>query len=351
MFEGLIHEWDGEEVVVRYDQPSGTWMFVGVHSTVLGPGMGGTRMKTYDAPSDGLRDVLRLSGAMTLKNSVARIPYGGGKAVLAVPSVPQGEERRRLLLRYAELVDSLGGTYIAAADMNTDADDMDVVGERCRYVLGRSPSHGGAGDPAPGTAVGVFHGILACAAYAYGTRDLDGRSVLVQGVGAVGGRLVELLHEVGAVLLVCDVDPARAREAADRFGAKVVDPEAAAETECDVYAPCATGAVLSSDSIPRLRCRIVAGAANNQLATPEDAARIRDAGVLYAPDYVINAGGVLNLAALETLGWTETQLAERLAAIGDTLTEVFRTAEGEGITTDAAAGRLARARIDAARSS
>jgi leucine dehydrogenase len=352
MFEDVLRDWDGDEAVVRFDAPTGTWMIAAVHDTTLGPGMGGTRMKAYAAPHDALADALRLAGAMTLKQAAADLPYGGGKAVLAVPEVPPpgSEQRGEMLRRYARMVDALGGTYVTAADMNTGQADMDVIGELTSHVLGRSRDRGGSGDPAPGTARGVFHGILATVRRAMGSSTpLAGRTVLVQGVGSVGGRLVEMLHEAGATLLVADADPARARGVAARADATVIDPDTAIGTECDVYAPCATGGVLSAATIPRLRCRVVAGAANNQLAEPRDAELLAEAGILYAPDFVINAGGVLHLAGYETLGWTDEQMAARLEGIGDTLTEVFSTSEREGITTDAAAERLARARIDAAR--
>ena len=351
MFEDLLATWDGEEAVVRFDEPTGAWMIVAVHDTTLGPGMGGTRMKAYAAPHDALADALRLSGAMTLKQAAADLPYGGGKAVIAIPELPArgSEERHRLLLRYARMVDALGGTYVTAADMNTGQADMDVIGEGTTHVLGRSPELGGSGDPAPGTAAGVFHGIRASAERGLGSDELDGRTVLVQGAGSVGGRLVILLHEVGAKVLVADVDPGRAREAADRAGGTAIDADDVIGTECDVFAPCATGGVLSAATIPKLRCRVVAGAANNQLAERHDAELLADAGILYAPDFVINAGGVMHLAGSETLGWTPEEMATRLTGIGDTLMAVYDAADRDGITTDAAAERLARSRIDAAR--
>jgi leucine dehydrogenase len=349
MFEDLLRGWDGEEVAVRFDEPTKTWMLVCVHSTALGPAMGGTRMKPYPTPHDALADGLRLSSAMTLKQAAADLPYGGGKAVLAVGSVPSGDERRTLLLRYGELVASLGGTYVTAADMNTREADMDVVAERCPYVLGRSRTAGGAGDPGPGTATGVFHGLRASARHAYGTDELDGRTVLVQGVGSVGSRLAELLAEANATLLLADVDPERAKQAAQRLGATAIDADQVMNAECDIFAPCATGGILSAATIPKLRCSVVAGAANNQLAESRDAELLQEAGILYAPDFVINAGGVVHLAGYETLGWNDEQMAARLAGIGDTLTEVFHAAERDGVSTDEAAQRLARARIDAAR--
>jgi leucine dehydrogenase len=349
MFEELIQGWDGEEVVVRFDHPTATWMLIGVHSRVLGPAMGGTRMKAYAKAEEALADVLRLSSAMTLKQAAAGLPYGGGKAVLAVNGTPAGQGRRELLVRYADLVASLGGTYVTAADMNTGQQDMDVIFERCPHVLGRSPDNGGSGDPGAGTASGVFHGLVSSVRHLLGSDDLEGLTVLVQGVGSVGSRLAALLAEGGASVLVSDTDAERAKRTAKETGATVIEPDEVIGTATDVYAPCAVGGTLSAETIPRLRCRIVAGAANNQLAASGDARRLRDAHVLYAPDYVINAGGVIHLAGFETLGWTQRQVGERIAGIGRTLTEVYRAAEAEGITTTAAADRIATARIQAAR--
>jgi leucine dehydrogenase len=351
MFEDLLRGWDGEEAVVRFDEPTGAWMFVGVHSTALGPAMGGARLKAYGSPHEAFADVLRLSAAMTSKQAAAGVPYGGGKAVLAVPSVPArgSDDRRRLLDRYASTVDSLHGTYVTAADMNTGEADMDVIFRTTPHVLGRSRATGGSGDPAPGTATGVFHGIRASVARVFGSPDLSERTVLVQGAGAVGGRLVRLLAEVGATILVADVDRGRAQDAAVAVGGEVVESDAVVGTVSDVFVPCASGGVLSAETIPKLACRVVAGAANNQLAEPADAERLRAAEILYAPDYVINAGGVIHLAGYETLGWDDAQMAARLAGIGQTLTDVFEAADRDGITTAAAADRLARERLDAAR--
>jgi leucine dehydrogenase len=220
-----------------------------------------------------------------------------------------------------------------------------VIGETTPHVLGRSRSKGGAGDPGAATAIGVFHGIQAAVTHWFGSADLGGHSVLVQGLGSVGGRLAEHLHEAGANLLVSDVDEVRASAVADEIGAKVIGPEDMTSTECDVFAPCATGKVFTPATIPTLKCRIVAGAANNQLGSSEDGERLREAGILYAPDYVVNAGGVIHLVGREALGWDELTVAERLRGIGDTLIEVFLAAEREGISTAAAADRLARARL------
>ena len=349
MFEELLRAWDGEEVAVRYDAPTHTWMLVCVHSTVLGPGAGGTRMKVYPAAHDALRDGLRLSSAMTNKNAAAGLPLGGGKAVLAVPAIPRGEARRELLLRYADLVESLHGTYRTACDMNTTPEDMDVIAERCSSVFGRSVSAGGSGSSAISTADGVFHGIRAAVAHAFGSASLEGRTALVQGVGAVGRPLAEQLAAAGAALILSDVDDMRAEELATELGTEVVAPDEAIETECEIFSPCATGAVLSAETIPRLRCRIVAGAANNQLDSPEDAERFSEHGILYAPDYVVNAGGIIHLASLEMLGEDEAQKDERVRAIADTLAAVFRAADIEGISTGAAAERLVARRLEGGR--
>ncbi len=344
MFE-LLERWDGEEVAVRFDRDLATWMFVCVHSTRLGPACGGTRMKSYAEPSDALRDGLRLSGAMTAKNAVAGLPLGGGKAVLAVPEILQGDRRRELFLRYGDLVRSLGGTYVTACDMNTSERDMDVVGERCSHVFGRSVARGGSGSSAPATATGVFHGIRASVAHAFGSPDLGGRTVLVQGVGSVGRSLAGQLGQAGARLLVTDVDRARAVEVAEALGAEIVAPEDAFRTACDVFSPNATGGTLSSETIPELRCRIVAGAANNQLARPEDAELFGPLRILYAPDYVINAGGIIHLASLELFGEDEAQRDERLLGIGEALTEVFEAAAAENLSTEAAAERIVERRL------
>jgi leucine dehydrogenase len=341
VLEELIRSWDGEEVVVRFDQPTGTWMFVCIHSTFRGPAGGGTRMKVYAKPSDALADAMQLASAMTLKMAAVDMPFGGAKAVLAVPELLDGEARRGLLLRYGDLVASLRGTFNTGPDVNTSAADMDVIGERCGYVFCRSDENGGSGDPGPHTARGVFHGIRASVRHVFGTDSLEGRVVLVQGLGSVGGPLAGELLAAGARVLASEVVPGRA----ERLGAEVVPAEEVIGTQCDVYAPCALGGTLNAETIPLLTCRIVAGSANNQLAEPEDAERLRAAGILYAPDFVINAGGVLNSLGSEHLGWAREQIEERLAGIGDTLEEIYRTAEAEGITTEAAAEHTARTRL------
>jgi leucine dehydrogenase len=344
-FERIIESWDGEQVLVRFDAPTGTWIFICIHSTLLGPAAGGTRMKVYESTVDALRDGTRLAAGMTVKMAVAGFSLGGGKAVLAVPALLEGNEREGLFRRYSEAIASLGGSFWTGCDMNTTPGDLDVIAERCLYVFGRSVESGGSGEPGPSTARGVLYGVQACLTHIEGSPSLEGRSVLVQGVGSVGASLAELLAQAGARVLVTDIAPERAAELGHRVGAEVVLPEHALETECDVYAPCATGGTLSADTVPRLRCRVVAGSANNQLATPDDADRLRERGILYAPDFVINAGGAFYNAGTEALGWDATQVEQALQGIGDTLAEIFRRSENEGMSTGRVAEALAARRL------
>jgi leucine dehydrogenase len=345
-FEELLETWDGETAAIRRDRESGSWIFVCVHSTRLGPAGGGTRMKVYGTPAEGLQDAMRLSAAMTQKLAVARLPFGGGKAVIAVPELPTGKPRRELLLRYADLVESLGGTYRTSSDMNTGPADMDVIGERTEYVFGRSVAAGGSGNPGPSTAVGVYHGIRASLSHAFGSGDLAGRNVVVQGAGAVGSPLAQELASAGASVLVADIEPERAEALAAQVGGAAIPAEQLFETDCDVYAPCAVGGTLSVETVPRLRCRIVAGSANNQLAEPEAANVLRERGILYAPDYVVNAGGAIAIVGLEQLGWTKSELDAALARIGETLLETYEWADAQGISTAAAADVLAEERLE-----
>jgi leucine dehydrogenase len=278
---------------------------------------------------------------MTRKLAVAGLPFGGGKGVIAVPELPTGPDRRALFLRYGDLVASLGGVFRTSSDMNTGEADMDVIGERTGFVFGKSVDAGGGGSPAPPTALGVFHGIRASLAHAFGSDDLRGRTVLVQGAGGVGSVLAERLADAGASVRVADVDAARASAVAGRVSGTTVPADDVVGTECDVYAPCAVGGVLSPASVPRLACSIVAGSANNQLAEPEVAELLRERGILYAPDFVINGGGAIALVGLEQLGWTSSEVEAALAGIGDTLREIYERAERRGSSTAAEADRLA----------
>src|SRR5947209_15991321 len=234
-FEELLERWGGEQVVIHHDAQSGAWIFICLHSTRLGPAGGGTRMKVYDTPADGLADAMRLSAGMTAKLAVAGLELGGGKAVLAVPNIPAGDERRALLHRYGDLVASLGGNFLTSSDINTAELDMDVISERTKHVFGRSESNGGAGNPGPHTAMGVYHGIRASLAHVFGSSEVNGRTVLVQGAGSVGAPLAVLLGHDGAVVRVADVDAERAEAAATAAGGTTVPAEAALATQCDVY--------------------------------------------------------------------------------------------------------------------
>jgi leucine dehydrogenase len=344
--EQIVEQWDGEEVVARFDAASGAWMIVCLHSRRLGPAAGVTRMKVYGGPAEALLDGTRLAAGMTAKFAVAGLPFGGGKAVIAVREIPTGDERRQLLRRYADVICSLGGNYLTGCDMNTSPADLDVIAETCPHVFGHSS---GSGEPGPFTARGVFHALRASVDHVFGPDSLPGRTVLVQGVGSVGSRLAALLADAGAEVILTDVDRSRAAPLAGQLGARAVAPERALETECDVYAPCATGGTVSADTIPLLRCRIVAGAANNQLGEPEDAERLRERGIIYAPDYVVNAGGVFHNVGREALGWGDEEVDRALEGIGDTVRRILARSDAEGISTGRAAEELVAERLSAAR--
>jgi leucine dehydrogenase len=302
-------------------------------------------MWRYDDSACGVADALRLARAMTYKAACAGLPLGGGKGVIMLrDGAPQGHARRDVLLDFGETVDALDGAYITAEDVGTSSRDMTVIAEATRHVSGLAQARGGSGDPSPYTALGVQAAVLASCERAFGSASLKGRSVAVVGLGSVGLRLARLLARRGASLVVSDIDE-RKRADADKLAARWLAPDRALVAEVDVLAPCALGGVLNDETVPLLRCRVVAGAANNQLGAAEDGDRIRAAGILYAPDYVVNAGGVIHLAGTETLGWDASTLAKRLEGIGDTLLEVFDSAERDDTSTAAAADRLAARRL------
>jgi len=343
-----LEGWGGEELVIRRDPPTGAWIAIAIHSTLRGPAVGGTRIRRYPSVSDALVDVLRLSGGMTVKNAVAGLPCGGAKAVIAVSSDLVGSEREALLERYAAIIESLGGRFDTGPDIGSTEADMDVIGHVTEHVFCRSHAAGGSGTASPWTAAGVLSGIHATLRHRTGSEDLNGRRVLVQGLGEVGGALIGLLHRAGAHLVLTDADPARVEAAMARFpDALAVPPEDATSAECDVFAPCAIGGILSSDTIPGLRCSIVAGAANNQLLEEADAGRLRAAGILYAPDFVINGGGIIRGVGAERLGWTDAQIDARVEGIGQTLEAIYRDSERLDISTAAAAMRLAQEALTA----
>ena len=338
--EEQIQSWDGECVVIRYDRPTSTWVFVAVHDRTLGMAMGGCRMKTYGSPAEGLKDAQRLAAGMTLKWAGIDFPLGGGKAVLATPRPLEGEEREGLLLRFGELVEGLGGMYGTGVDLGTTPADMSVVGRRTSRVAGRRPEDGGAGDPGPWTALGVLEGMKAALDHVYGRPKLEDRTVVVQGVGGVGQPLARMLAEVGARVVVSDVAAGKAQELAKELGGEAVEPDQAYDVECDVFAPCAVGAVLNQDTVPRLRCRVVAGSANNQLDTDQDAARLAEREILYVPDFILNAGGAVAHGLLEFLGGMKADVEPRVRQIGPTVRAVLeRAAEDGTLPLDAAVAR------------
>ncbi len=333
--------WNGEELIERLDAETGATIFIALHSSRLGPATGGTRWKTYPDLAAARRDAERLSEGMTCKWAAAGFPRGGGKAVLAVPPGLEAARRDGLLRRYGSFIRELGGRFWTGADVGTSSRDMDVIAETgAPYVFSRSPAHGGAGDSSGWTALGVEAGIRTTCARLYGDASLSGRRIVVQGAGSVGSALIQRLRAAGAALAFSDVDETSVRRQRDE-GLAFLDPAVVLETPCDVLAPCALGGILDAGTIPRLRCRAVAGAANNQLGEPQDAESLRARGILYAPDFVINAGGAVGITGQESLGWPPERARQEVLRIGATLESVYALAEAQGITTDAAARRIA----------
>jgi leucine dehydrogenase len=343
--EELIKTWDGESVITRYDKQTGTWMFIAIHSTALGTATGGTRMKSYPRPDAALQDAMRLAEGMTYKWAGIDFPCGGGKAVLALSQELKDDARTALISRYGNWLSDLGGVFETGPDLGTAPVDMDIIRKQYPGVFGCTPEAGGRGDPGPYTALGVFSGIQASCKYVFGTNELSNRTVLVQGLGSVGAPLTGYLLEAGCNVCITDVNKERIDSLQSEHDVEVIDPEAVHKQPCDVFAPCATGGILGSETIPELECAIVAGGANNQLAVPEDAERLRNRDILYAPDFIINAGGALYLLALESMGWTLEQVREAILGFGETLTKIYTAADQSGIDTARAAEHLAKERI------
>lgn len=333
-----------ERVVHCTDPDSGLNAFISVHDTTLGPALGGVRMLPYASGEEALADAMRLAKAMTYKAAVARTGQGGGKGVIvADPS----EKTEAMMLAMGRLIKALDGQFIAAEDMNMTVADLETMARETRWVSGLSHERGSSGNPSPLTALGCLVGIQASAEEVFGTESLSGRCVAVQGVGAVGGALAKLCIEEGAEVAVCDLDGEKARRFADSNGATALEgPDACLSYPCDILSTCARGGILNAETIPKLQCRIVAGAANNQLDEPGDAERLQKRGILYAPDYVINAGGIINIACeFAPAGYSDAAARERVMGIGPTLKDVLRISREEDISTAAAADRLAEARL------
>src|SRR4051794_11262007 len=333
-----------EQVVFCHDRRTGLRSVIAIHSTVLGPALGGTRFYPYVSEEDAVEDVLRLSRGMTYKSAASGLDLGGGKAVIM--GDPREVRTEALLRTYARFVDSLGGRYVTAEDVGTTQADMDLIRRETPFVTGVSRSLGGSGDPSAATAYGVFHAMKAVAQRLWGGTSLQGRHVVVSGAGKVGSSLLRHLVEERAQLTVADVNPASVERSAADFGAEVVPPEKAHAVECDIFSPCAMGGVLNPTTISELRCAAVVGSANNQLADPSCAELLAGASVLYAPDYIVNAGGVINIAdELSSSGYHRERAYAAVRRIFDTTGAVLDTAAAEGITTAVAADQLAERRI------
>jgi leucine dehydrogenase len=340
VFEAFGDEY--EQVVFFHDPATGLRAIVAIHSTTLGPALGGTRFYPFASESDALHDVLRLSRSMTYKAAAAGLDLGGGKAVIV--GDPKRIKSEELLRAYGRFIETLGGRYITAEDIGTSRDDMDLIRRETRYVTGVSPEFGGSGDPSPVTAYGVLLGLRACAEEAWQEHSLEGRKVAVQGVGKVGYHLVKLLVEEGAFVIVADLDVDAVAHVVRDFGVETAEPEKIHAIECDVFAPCAMGAVIRDDTIPELKCRVVAGSANNQLERPEHGEALAAAGIVYAPDYVINAGGLINVAD-ELQGYDADRARSGVERIYRTLREIFNIARDQHLTPADAADRYAEERI------
>ena len=338
---------DHELVVFARDADSGLRAVIAVHSTALGPAVGGCRMWNYASEEEAVRDALRLSKGMSHKNAMADLPLGGGKSVIMAP---EGNFDRQALLRaFGRAVDALGGRYVTAEDVGTSVADMLTIRSVTEHVSGHSADPNKGGDPSPYTALGVYHGICASVRHKLGKASLEGVTVAVQGLGNVGRNLCALLHRDGAKLIVTDISADRVQAAVAAHGATAVGLEEILSVEADVLAPCALGAVLNAQTIPALNVPVVAGAANNQLATAEDGERLRERGILYAPDYVLNAGGIIAVSHEILNDFEQARVIAKVEAIDPRLIEIFTEADKAGLSTATVADRMAEARIATAR--
>ncbi len=336
-----------EQVVFCNDKDTGLKAIIGIHNTVLGPALGGTRMWNYHSEWDALNDVLRLSRGMTFKSAITGLNLGGGKAVILGDAKTQ--KTPELMLRFGEFVNSLGGKYITAEDIGMETEDMDLVRTVTPYVTGISESKGGAGNPSPITAYGVFMGMKAAAKYAFGSEILEDKVVYVQGIGNVGEALVENLSNEGAKIYISDINQERLEYVRDKYSVEIYGGNNLYAEEMDIYAPCALGATVNDITIHDMKAKVIAGAANNQLADEQKhGIMLRTKGIVYAPDFLINAGGIINVyAELENYGRQE--IIRKTENIYNTTLEILKVAEANGITTHQAAFDIAQKRIDSRR--
>src|SRR5881398_748827 len=337
----LLAEHDHEQVSVYHEPSCGYRGIIAIHSTVLGPALGGTRSWSYRTDEEALVDCLRLARGMTYKAAVAGLNLGGGKSVILGDN--RTTRREALFRAHGRHVESLKGRYITAEDVGTSTSDMEFIKAETNHVAGLI---GRSGDPSPVTAYGVYRGVKACARYRYGSDSLAGKSVALQGCGSVGYHLAKLLFAEGAVITCTDIDPQRVKRVVEECGAKAVAPDAIYDVRATIFAPCALGAVINDDTVQRLQVEIVAGAANNQLAEDRHGDELERRGITYAPDYVINGGGLINVNA-ELHGWAPERARSKAGEIYDTLLRVFEIAREEGIPSYRAADRLAEQRIAA----
>ena len=333
-----------EQVVFCHDKDTGLKAIIGIHNTVLGPALGGTRMWNYSNEWEALNDVLRLSRGMTYKNSISGLNLGGGKAVIIGDAKTQKTDE--LMTRFGQFVDSLSGKYITAEDVGMETRDMDIVNNVTKHVAGISVERGGSGNPSPVTAYGVFMGMKAAANYKFGSDNLEGKKVLVQGIGHVGESLVKHLTENGALVTISDINEGRLHEVGAKYGAKIYTGNDLYSLDVDIYAPCALGATINDDTVHKIQAKVIAGAANNQLSNELIHGQIlKDRGILYAPDFLINAGGVINVYS-EIAKLTKEQVLEKTENIYNTALEIFDFADKNAITTHQAAFSIAQKRID-----
>ena len=337
---------DHEQVVFCFDKDTGLKAIIGIHNTILGPALGGTRMREYNSEWDALNDVLRLSRGMTYKAAITGLNLGGGKAVIIGNS--KTEKTPELMTRFGEFVHTLGGKYITAEDMGMETADMDLIRDITPYVTGISESRGGAGNPSPITAYGVFMGMKAAVKYKFGNDSLQGRKVLVQGIGHVGEVLVGHLTNEGAEVLISDINKDRLKEVHKKYGAHIFEDNIYS-ADVDIYAPCALGATINDETIYEIRAKVIAGAANNQLADEHKHGEIlKKRGIAYAPDFLINAGGIINVYA-ELEGYGKSEIRKKTENIYNTTLEIFSHSDAQGCTTHEAAFSIAQSRIDTAK--
>lgn len=334
-----LKEYDYEQVVFCQDKHSGLKAIIGIHDTTLGPALGGTRIWDYKSEEEALIDVLRLSRGMTYKNAAAGLNLGGGKAVII--GDPEKIKSEELFRTFGRFVEGLGGRYITAEDMNAGTKDMAYINEETDHVVGLE---GKSGNPSPVTAFGIFRGILAAVGEVYGTENLKGKSVAVQGLGAVGYGVCEYLYKAGAELFVTDIRKDSIERVVNDFGAKSVEPDEIYSVDCDVFSPCAMGAIINDFTVDKLKCKIVAGSANNQLAEIKHGDMLMEKDILYVPDYVINSGGVINVYE-EMKGYNKEKAMNRAAGIYDIVKKIIEIAKRDGIPTYKAADRMAEERI------